>query len=157
MSKPCWLCDPERPDVKPRVFYESDEWFGVLDVSPMATGHALVARRSRDGDCPRGLAVEHLAGHDKALGDVLSTLRRYYEGRPSPKDYLFASLRQTTEHMHTHIVPLWAQQENDWRTESRIQSGKGFQFLGWLERGRKNLSHSERGDLYEFAAALRSI
>jgi diadenosine tetraphosphate (Ap4A) HIT family hydrolase len=137
----CPLCSPDG-GVRARVFYESPEWFAFLDAEPLAVGHAVLVRKPTGG-CPQGLTREHLVGHDQALADVVGTLRRRYGVRSELKDFLFASLRQQVPHVHTHIVPLWADDEARWRAATGVRQPGMFRFLGWLDQTRVTLTSEE--------------
>jgi len=159
MTKPCPFCPPKVEELKGRVYYDSDEWFAFLDKTPLATGHTTLARRVSAGHgCPVGLTSGHLAGHDQALSDVVGILRQHYEHRDKrPEDFLFASLRQTERHMHTHIVPLWADEVAVWRARARVKTGGMFRFLGWLEAKAKRASRdSERQEALEASLAAEA-
>jgi diadenosine tetraphosphate (Ap4A) HIT family hydrolase len=157
MSKDCHLCLREE-SLEQRVFDEQDHWFAFLDEKPLATGHTVLARRpGPDGRCPVGLTAKHLGGHDEAVNAVVQMLRRHYAGRNTPpKDFLFASLRQGTAHMHTHIVPLWPDDETTWREESGIARGSMFRFLGWLEGRAQSLDPQGLTALMTEALLLKS-
>jgi diadenosine tetraphosphate (Ap4A) HIT family hydrolase len=152
MSAECPLCRPNQ-ELKNRIFYDSDQWFAFLDANPLARGHAIIARRAIGPDgCPMGLTAAHLSGHDRALSNVVEILRQHFEWNDrQPRDFLIASLRQMVKHVHTHIVPLWDEQEAEWREATGTVSGGMFRFLGWLDA--RAAAHSD-ADKEAFAAGV---
>jgi diadenosine tetraphosphate (Ap4A) HIT family hydrolase len=119
-------------DLRERTFHDKGGWFAFLDLCPLTRGHVVLARTAEE-ECPQGLTKENLSGHDDALLAVLGGLRRYYEGCDGPpKDFLFASLRQKVRHVHTHVLPLWADDEAAWRVGSHAQ-GKMWAFLAYRD------------------------
>jgi diadenosine tetraphosphate (Ap4A) HIT family hydrolase len=129
----CPFCS--RPaDIIRNTFYERDGWFAFLDGNPITRGHTILAKRQlRAGTCPVDITRKHLKGHDQALVAVVDIINEHYR----PKSILFASLRGSTKHMHTHVYPLWAKPESRWRRKKTSRQGTGgrlLEFLGWLEK-----------------------
>jgi diadenosine tetraphosphate (Ap4A) HIT family hydrolase len=154
MMTPCPFYSPD-DRLQQRVFYESPDWFSFLDRTPLAPAHAVLVRRRRDGSCPVGLTSDHLAGHDAALSDVLGKLRRRHATNRNLKDFLIASLRQVVPRVHTHIVPLWTDDEIAWRECFELRSGSMFRYLGHLEEKASRRDRNE-GDA-DLAAGEESL
>ena len=140
-----------------RLFFESDGWFAFLDEKPLTYGHTILAKRlPPEGGCPEGVSAEHLSGHDRALNDTVERLQNYYEWTDTqPKDFLFASLRGNIKHFHTHIIPLWLEDESRWRADFE-GTGRLFEFLGFLDatRAKTNRSSEEQKMLESYLVAM---
>jgi diadenosine tetraphosphate (Ap4A) HIT family hydrolase len=117
----CPFCS--RPgDISRNTFYERDGWFAFLDGNPITRGHTILAKRQlRAGRCPVDI-TRHLKGHDHALVAVVDIINAHYR----PKSVLFASLRSSTKHMHTHVYPFWAKPESRWRKTSNLMVTEYF-------------------------------
>ena len=139
MKNSCKFCDPE-PAILKRVFYNRHDWYAFLAAPPYAKGHTIVARQKANAQCPSELLREHLQGIDRALSDVVEAIRWHYQ----PKDVLVASLRGKERHVHWHLIPLWDQQEREWRLEERHESGHLFEFLAHADRSAQSKALDER-------------
>lgn len=128
MSTPCPFCDREK--LEPRVFYDRAGWCAFLAAPHHTRGHTIVAAKKSSTNCPIGLGREILGGLDVALAAVACALHQYYQ----PKDILFASVRGDIAHTHCHMIPLWREEEQEWRRQHLYEKGHLLEFLGTLER-----------------------
>jgi diadenosine tetraphosphate (Ap4A) HIT family hydrolase len=138
MYTACVFC--ERKPLEPRVFYDRFSWYAFLAAPPYAKGHTILAVKNSGTNCPTTLQHEHLKGLDVALADVVQTLLQHYR----PKDVLFASLRGKDPHVHCHLVPLWQEQEREWRVQSLHEKGHLFEFLGYTEKTAQSKAQHEK-------------
>lgn len=139
MKNSCGFC--ERGDeLEKRVIYDQDAWYAFLAAPPYAMGHTILARKGSDAGCPTMLSREHLRGFDAAMADVVELLQSHY----APKDILVASLRGKEPHVHWHLVPLWQEQEREWRLRSRYESGHLFEFLADADQRAQSKAFDER-------------
>jgi diadenosine tetraphosphate (Ap4A) HIT family hydrolase len=127
----CSFCDRSGciPD---RIFYEKGNWFAFLSAVPHTKGHTILAACKTGAGCPQRMDLNVLAGFDVALHEVSQAIRRCYE--PQPKNILLASLRGDETHFHMHLVPLWAEEEEDWRRVTGYSKAHLMEFLGALEK-----------------------
>lgn len=150
----CLFC--QRPtNIVERTFYEADGWFAFLDGKPITRGHVILARHPVDGARPQDLTTANLSGHDRALVAVVDIMQAHYQ----PKDSLFASLRGSMKHMHTHVYPIWDEEEAAWRRNNqRPGTGQLLQFLGSLEaKANESGSGKSNADLTAEARALKQV
>ena len=142
MAKSCPFCDQRK--IAARVFRDHGRWCSLLAAPHITKGHAIVAVKAGGAGCPTEINSDILSGLDTALADVSSALMAFYQ----PKRVLFASLRGHVEHVHFHAVPLWKDEEAQWRNEVGYQSGHLLEFLGHLEKrefARREAIMKERG------------
>ena len=119
-------------DMQARTFYERDNWFALLAAPANLPGHAILAVKSREGECLQTLSADVLRGLDSALADVAQLLKAHYR----PKRIVFASLRAVDPHVHIHLFPVSEAHEDAWRQEkgAGYEKGRLFEFLGDRER-----------------------
>ena len=142
MAKSCPFCDQRK--IAARVFRDHGRWCSLLAAPHITKGHAIVSVKAGGAGCPTEINSDILSGLDTALADVSSALMAFYQ----PKRVLFASLRGHVEHVHFHAVPLWKDEEAQWRNEVGYQSGHLLEFLGHLEKrefARREAIMKERG------------
>jgi diadenosine tetraphosphate (Ap4A) HIT family hydrolase len=137
MKKPCPFCD--RKKLEPRVFYEKD-WCAFLAAPYHTKGHAILAARTLDKNCPTGLGQPILKSLGNDLARVADVLQKHYK----PKDILVASVRGDIPHTHFHLIPLWPHEERKWRMQHVYEKGHLLEFLGMLERAGDSLAMNER-------------
>ena len=131
----CPFCDIK--NLNKRIFYcqeidgeKHDRYFAFLDSLPHTRGHTILAVLSSSKRCPRQLNVTTLSRLGKALSDVIKVLRNHYPA----KDILIASLRGDVKHVHIHLIPLWKNEENEWRKVAGYKKGHLMEFIGALEK-----------------------
>lgn len=139
----CAFCDSKK--LQPRTFYEDANWLAFLAAPPHTRGHTIFAAVDPSGACPQNTDEEVLSGISGALAKVIQALKKHFER----KDVLFASLRGSVRHFHLHLIPLWEEQEANWRKSKADQDfyerGHLLEYLGTLEeRGDRNAA-DERG------------
>jgi len=139
MTDQCPFCAVNK--LKPRIFYDGDNWFGILAAPGNTRGHAILAAKAND-QCPDILEPEVLNGLDRALADVVRILKAHYQ----PKDIVFASLRAKEPHFHCHILPVWSEEEREWRHQTGHEEGHLLEFLGLQEHNASNSHQAERKD-----------
>ncbi len=132
-------------ELEPRSFYKNGNWLAFLAAPAHTRGHTILAAVGSQDKCPKNPDKVVLSGIGDALANVIQALKTHFK----PKDVLFASLRQALPHFHVHLIPLWKEQEANWRKSKADQSvyGKGhlLEYLGILEqRGDLNAA-DERG------------
>jgi len=140
MGSSCPFCDREK--LEPRVFYDRDRWCAFLAAPYHTRGHVILAAKTSSADCPKGLDNNILDGLGGALAAVARALKQCYQ----PKDVLFASVRGDIQHTHCHVVPLWPDEEREWRRQHMYENGHLFEFLGTLERTGDSRAAIERID-----------
>ena len=141
MTMTCWMCARDE-DANARTFYDREGWFAVLHVPPHARGHAVLARAATPGGrCPQALDEPVLHGLERALSNVVALLKQHYAG---VTNVLVVSLRMKDPHVHIHLIPLWPQDEADWRQATGRAQGYIFAFLGDLEVAAAERARQER-------------
>jgi diadenosine tetraphosphate (Ap4A) HIT family hydrolase len=133
----CIFCN--RTPLESRVFYDQHNWYAFLTAPPYTKGQTILALKKRDV-CPVGLTAENLYGLDIAIAAVSQILLAHYR----PKDILVASLRGRDPHLHFHLVPLWEEEEREWRTKSLRKKGYLMEYLGHVEHTAETRIESER-------------
>ena len=123
----CPFCNIE--ELNPRIFYCENNWIGFLAVPYHVKGHAILSALTIKNHCPRKLEDTNYAKLGEALIIVGGAVRRHYNS----KDVLYVSVRGDIKHFHIHIIPLYKQQEKQWRLEKLYAKGHLFEFLGYLE------------------------
>ena len=136
----CDFCD--RSPIEPRVYYDRGNWYAFLASPPYARGHTGLAVKKTGKSCPTELAHANLMDLGDALGDVTQFLFERFK----PKDILFASLRGRHTHLHLHLIPLWQNDEDEWRQQSAHERGHLFEFLGHLEKTRQSDAEHQRDE-----------
>ena len=136
--KYCVFCD--RDPLESRVYYDRDNWYAFLTSPPYVQGHTGLAVKRSGISCPTELTHAHLRGLDNAISDVAQLLLEHF----IPKDVLFASLRGRESHLHLHLIPLWQDDEDEWRSQSGHERGHLFEYLGNLEKTRQLRAEQER-------------
>lgn len=128
----CPFCD-RSGDLPARVFYEDTDlgWFAFLTAPPHTTGHTILAACPRERQCPQDFDEQTLGGIGRALGAAVAALRQRY---PGAKDVLFSSLRGNVRHFHLHLLPLWPDEEEQWRRVTGYADSHLMEFLGALEQ-----------------------
>jgi len=139
MTDLCPFCAVDK--LEPRIFYDGGNWFAFLAAPGNTRGHAILAAKGND-PCPNTLTSEVLVGLDRALADVIRVLRDHYQ----PKDMAFASLRAKEPHFHCHILPVWTEEERQWRHQTGHEEGHLLEFLGLQEQNASNEHQAERED-----------
>ncbi len=148
----CPFCDTK--DLSKRIFYcqENDDdkkhykYFAFLDSLPHTRGHAILAVLSSSKRCPRQLNITTLSRLGNALSDVIKVLKAHYV----PKDILIASLRGDVKHVHIHLIPLYKNEENEWRKVTGYKNGHLMEFIGTLEkRGNYRVVRSQANGVKE--------
>ena len=134
----CTFC--ERDPLEKRVFYDRGDWYALLAAPAYTKGHTIVARKKTDSHCPRLLLRAHFHGLDAALADVVEALRTHFQ----PKDVLVASLRGLDPHVHWHLIPLWAEEEGEWRRRFGFENGHLFEFMAHLDVAAQSHALAER-------------
>jgi diadenosine tetraphosphate (Ap4A) HIT family hydrolase len=119
-------------DLPKRIFYESKKWFAFLSAPPHTKGHTIIAAQPHGGKCPLDMNEDVLKGLESALFEVTQAIKQCYD--PQPKDILLASLRGDAGHFHFHLVPLWPEDEQCWRTVTGYKKAHFMEFLGALEK-----------------------
>jgi diadenosine tetraphosphate (Ap4A) HIT family hydrolase len=136
----CPFCNTK--DLSKRIFYcqkndDNDKhfkYFAFLDATPHTKGHAILAVLSSSKKCPRQLNITTLARLGNALSDVIKALKAHY----APKDILLASLRGDVKHFHIHMIPLYKNEEAEWRKVTGYENGHLMEFIGALEKRGNN-------------------
>jgi len=128
----CPFCD-RVGDLPSLLFYENTElgWFAFLTTPPHTKGHTILAARTRANHCPREFDDHTLGGMGSALAAVVQALRHHY---PGAKDVLFSSLRGNVRHFHVHLLLLWPDEEERWRSVTGYPDSHLMEFLGALEQ-----------------------
>ena len=134
----CVFCD--RTPLETRVFYDQQNWYAFLTAPPYTKGQTILALKRIDTQCPTGLTEENLKGLDVAIATVSQMLLSHFR----PKDILVASLRGRDPHLHFHLVPLWEEEEREWRTKSLREKGYLMEYLGHVEHTAETRIESER-------------
>ena len=144
----CPFCT--RPDDLPdRIFYEDADtgWFAFLSAPPHTSGHTILAALPRDKNCPQAFEIKTLRGIDRALCDVVAAIKECYA--PHIHDVLMASLRGDVRHFHLHLLPLWPEEEKQWRSVTGYPDSHFMEFMGALEKKHdfklRNSSKPEKG------------
>jgi len=151
-DRTCPFCRLDQ--LQDRVFYRDRDWYAFLDKKPLTPGHTIVARVSAGNEeCPRLLGHETLEGIDAALAAVIALLMAHFQ----PKDVLVASLRGKVPHVHFHLVPLWAAEEQQWRQESGHETGRLWQFLGHLDASQADEQGRERDVLERLRSDVNEL
>ena len=142
----------KRTPLESRVFYDQQNWYAFLTAPPYTKGQTILAFKKREV-CPVGLKAENLYGLEIAIATVSQMLLTHYH----PKDILVASLRGRDPHLHFHLVPLWEEEEREWRKKSLRKKGYLMEYLGHvehtaetrieLERAQNRLSEDEHREL----------
>ena len=115
-----------------RIFYKNNKWFAFLAAPPHTKGHSIIAALSRSNNCPSQPNVTNLSGLDIALSEVIKAIKKQY----FPKDVLLASVRGDVKHFHVHLIPLYKNEEHDWRKITGYKDSHLLEFLGSLEKKR---------------------
>ena len=148
----CDFCNTEK--LIKRIFYcqkndDNDKhyrYFAFLDGIPHTRGHTVLAVLSPSTKCPRLLNVTTLSRLGNALSDVIKALEAHY----APKDILLASLRGDVKHFHIHLIPLYKNEENEWRKVTGYEKHHLMEFIGSLEkRGNYRVLRSEANGVKE--------
>src|SRR6266498_1428029 len=137
----CVFC--ERTPVESRVFYDQDSWYAFLTAPPYTKGQAILARKKSGTRCPTTLSLQNLKGVDVAIARVTQILLTHFR----PKDILVASLRGRDPHVHFHLMPLWEEEEREWRNHSLRQKGYLMEYLGHVEHTAETRLEIERAKL----------
>jgi len=125
----CPFCDLK--GLKPRTFYDENNWIGFLAAPYHTEGHTILAARPKNKDsCLTELDDNHWKGLGISIKKVSKAIMECYK----PKDVLFASLRGDSKHFHLHLIPLEKKREKSWRKEKLYGKGHLFEFLGDLEK-----------------------
>jgi len=141
LSKRIFYCQKNDDDNKKHYNY-----FAFLDSLPHTRGHTILAVLSSSKRCPRQLNIITLSRLGNALSDVIKALKLHYV----PKDILLASLRGDVKHFHIHLIPLYKNEENEWRKVTGYQKHHLMEFIGALEkRGNYRVLRSEANGVKE--------
>ena len=146
----CEFCNLKK--LGPRIFYKEGNWAAFLAAPYHTRGHTILIRIKKKGKCPQKLNKNVLPGMGCAIADVSKALMscKYYD--PKPKKILFASLRGDVEHFHIHLIPLWGNEEIEWREEQIennhlcYEKGHLIEYLGNLERKGDKRASKERNE-----------
>lgn len=103
----CLFCKIINGDIPGKVFYEDEACIAILDVNPLAAGHALVL--------PRRHAANILDIPANDLGPVFQGVKKaaaVIESKLMPDGFTIGINHgpvsgQTVEHLHIHIIPRW--------------------------------------------------
>jgi diadenosine tetraphosphate (Ap4A) HIT family hydrolase len=139
MKTSCQFCRRDQ-QLEERVFYDRKNWYALLAAPANARGHAILALKPGGARCPKKLLRAHLQGLDAAIADVVEALEQRYK----PKDVLVASLRALDPHVHWHLIPLWTEQEREWRRRSHHEKGHLFEFLADIDKDAQSNALDER-------------
>ena len=123
-----------------RVFYDDQRWFAILAAPQHTQGHTILLAKKLEVQCPTGLDIAVINGLDEALAKVAKALLQYYR----PKDILVASVRGDLSHAHFHLIPLWVNEEREWRSQHLYESGHLLEYLGELERNGDEMAAIQR-------------
>ena len=126
----CPFCNKE--NVEDRIFYEDIKWMAFLAAPPHTKGHIILAAQPLKKGCPEKMDKNILSGLNVALHNVTEAIQKCYN--PPPKDILTTSLRGDIKHVHFHLVPLWAEDEQYWRRVTGYKKAHLMEFLGSLEK-----------------------
>jgi diadenosine tetraphosphate (Ap4A) HIT family hydrolase len=149
----CPFCHSKK--IQARIYYENINWIAFLAVPYNTWGHTIIAARKKGKECPT-VEVLHwcIPPHfDSALAKVAPSLMRLpltKYGTPkikhvTPKGILLASVRGDIAHFHFHLIPLWKEEEKDWRTQQRYgDPGHLLEYLGFLEKSSTKRALFER-------------
>jgi len=131
----CDFCNTKKLDK--RIFYcqeddDSDKhkYFAFLAATPHTRGHTILAVFSPSRKCPRQLNITTLSRLGDALSDVIKVINAHY----APKNILFASLRGDVKHIHIHLIPLYKDEESEWRKVTGYENSHLMEFIGTLEK-----------------------
>ena len=134
----CVFCD--RTPLKSRIFYDQFNWYAFLTAPPYTKGQTILTLKKINLECPTGLTAENLKGLDIAISSVSQILLSHYH----PKDILVASLRGRDPHIHFHLIPLWEEEEREWRKRSLRKKGYLLEYLGHVEHTAETKLETER-------------
>jgi diadenosine tetraphosphate (Ap4A) HIT family hydrolase len=134
----CVFCN--RTPLENRVFYDSHSWYALLAAPPYTKGQTILALKKSTTHCPTKLTVENLTGIDVAIAAVTQILLDHF----CPKDILLASLRGRDPHVHFHLVPLWAEEEQAWRKHSLRRKGYLMENLAHMDYSAETRLEAER-------------
>jgi len=103
----CLFCKIIQGDIPGHVFYEDEACVAILDIKPLALGHALVLPRSHAANI-----LEVASGN---LGPVFQSVQNVVlmlKNRLSPDGFTIGINHgqisgQTVDHLHIHIIPRW--------------------------------------------------
>jgi diadenosine tetraphosphate (Ap4A) HIT family hydrolase len=129
----------------------------MLDANPMVLGHTILVRET-PGVCPAALTAESLANVHLVAPEIAGVLKEVY----AATNVLVTSVRGLVSHMHIHLLPLSAEAERAWRTQSGWASGHLHQFIGdhdLVSSIRNQQERLERGwtEAEQHAAHLRQL
>lgn len=101
----CLFCKIGKKEIPSDVMYEDDGAFAILDIHPMAPGHAMVM--------PKKHSETILELNEDELGRLFSAVRNVTEllqKALSPGGFTIGinhgkASGQTIEHLHIHIIP----------------------------------------------------
>ena len=103
----CLFCKIIQGDISGHIFYEDDACVAILDINPLALGHALVL--------PRRHAANILEMAAADLGSVFQSVQKVVsilQNKLSPDGFTIGINHgrvsgQTVEHLHIHAIPRW--------------------------------------------------
>lgn len=103
----CLFCGIVRGDVPAQVFYEDESCVAILDIEPLAPGHALILPRRHSSNILE-VAAEDLGPIFQGVQKAIAVLR---DGL-SPDGFTIGINHgrvsgQTVEHLHIHAIPRW--------------------------------------------------
>jgi hypothetical protein len=131
------------------------DWIAFLAAPYNTCGHTILAARKKGKDCPT-FEVLHwrVPPHfDSVLSKVAHSLMKLPLAKchtpnmnhATPKDILLVSVRGDIHHFHFHLIPLWEEEEKDWRTQQRYDDpGHLLEYLGFLEKSSTKRALFER-------------
>jgi diadenosine tetraphosphate (Ap4A) HIT family hydrolase len=149
----CSFCKKDK-DLSDRIFYENKEngWFAFISADPLTKGHSILAAPRRGEICPKFFDFQMLRGLDIALCEAVRSICEFYQ--KEIKDILLASLRGDIKHFHFHLLPLWPEEEGNWREVTGYSKAHLMEFLGSLEK-KQDFLFSERSVDEEKKKVLR--
>ena len=139
----CPFCHIKK--IEARVFYQNTNWIAFLAAPYNTWGRTILAVKKKGKDCPTAEVLRWrippyfnsaLAKVAPSLMECL-TLTKYRMPNMkhlTPKDILLASVRGDKRHFHFHLIPLWVEEEKDWRMQQRYDDpGHLLEYMGFQE------------------------
>lgn len=140
----CPFCDVNTQEMRKRIFYRDENWYAILAAPYHNKGHVLLLALHKTAGCPTQPSLEVLSGLPKALCKTIEAIKAVYQS----KDVLLTSLRGSEGHFHFHLVPLYEDEEREWRSSQkdteRYRKGHLMEFLGQLEKRGDKRAREER-------------
>jgi len=150
----CPFC--QRKEIQARIYYQNTNWIAFLAAPYNTWGHSILAAKKKGNKCPTAEVLHWRIPpcFDSALATVAPSLMKYLTLTQyptpdmrvvTPKNILLASVRGDQRHFHFHLIPLWVEEEKDWRTQQGYgDPGHLLEYLGFMERSANKRAVYER-------------